>query len=51
MAWTVLALNHLVEEEIEKLPVDMRAIRSGTLKTSFGSCASQEEAEFHGRSM
>jgi len=25
MAWTVLALNHLVEEEIEKLPVDMRA--------------------------
>lgn len=25
MAWTVLALNHLVEDEIEKLPVDMRA--------------------------
>jgi phage-related protein len=25
MAWTVSALNHLVEEEIEKLPVDMRA--------------------------
>lgn len=25
MAWTVLALNHLVEEEIAKLPVDMRA--------------------------
>ena len=25
MAWTVLALNRLVEEEIEKLPVDMRA--------------------------
>ena len=25
MPWTVLALNHLVEEEIEKLPVDMRA--------------------------
>jgi len=25
MAWTVLALNHLVEDEIDKLPVDMRA--------------------------
>jgi phage-related protein len=25
MAWTVLALNHLVEDEIERLPVDMRA--------------------------
>jgi phage-related protein len=25
MAWTVSALNHLVEGEIEKLPVDMRA--------------------------
>ncbi|HRA93144.1 MAG: type II toxin-antitoxin system RelE/ParE family toxin [Hyphomicrobiales bacterium] len=25
MAWTVLALNRLVEKEIETLPVDMRA--------------------------
>lgn len=25
MAWTVLTLNRLVEDEIKKLPVDMRA--------------------------